>query len=828
MQILKRSLCILLVLSMLFSVCAITAIDASALAPLPHLVQHDEPWGSVVVGYGTISATGCGILSLVNAVGYLTGKRIDVIECAQWAYSVKGFNNIQGNLGTYRLTLYPKVQAKYGAEYGFTVDCNTEDSGWWAGANNTTLKNHLANGGVAIGNIPGHFIAIVDYDPSTNKFHVLDSSPSASRGTTANRGDVWLSESHMSTGNYKLSWFCLLSATGTPADEQDNEKEYLASVIAEAKNKRFYTFNQSTLSAFRIAYDNAVAVYNSASSTSENYKSAKTALENAMNASSAISVGKSYTATPNERTDIYKDDGKRLTDGKKGFLPANTEAYSGLGSNENAVVTVDLGTSPSVHNTYRVFTGINPDWAIRVPAEVKVSVSNDGTNFTDVASTSVAWSVENNGSWTTYVMNLQAEADRTERYVRFTISPNGHIWLDEVEVCGGTRVQVDGAYITGVNKRIASGDCNVFTSAFGELTAATANYIYANSMLLKWSDSDNAYTVTNKGYGTAIGEEITLASDELLIVMHDWETGVTENIAYGSGTNTSAMKKLNIGDLVYLSGVDVENGKCQVAAYMNIKYLSAEDSDPTPDPTPTPDPENDNLALDKSYVTSAIYAPEGIPLYPDENGVTLTNGKISSANSMYDDDAFVGFNINSDDYKTNGYSYITVDLGKVYAVDKFVANVATEYNADAGIYAPSEVTVYVSEDNKTWKKAGFVNPVDTNNVSTIAATVELDKSVSARYVQFRLVAKKSWMFVSEVEVYEGAPVTEPTPVYLVGDVDNSGTVDSVDYLLVKRSCFNTYSLSDEESVRANINADDSINSVDYILIKRIVFGTYVA
>ena len=62
--------------------------------------------------------------------------------------------------------------------------------------------------------------------------------------------------------------------------------------------------------------------------------------------------------------------------------------------------------------------------------------------------------------------------------------------------------------------------------------------------------------------------------------------------------------------------------------------------------------------------------------------------------------------------------------------------------------------------------------------------------------------------------------------YTLGDVNADGIVDSVDYLLVKRACFNTYALSDDEKVRADINADKIIDSTDYLLVKRIAFGTY--
>lgn len=67
------------------------------------------------------------------------------------------------------------------------------------------------------------------------------------------------------------------------------------------------------------------------------------------------------------------------------------------------------------------------------------------------------------------------------------------------------------------------------------------------------------------------------------------------------------------------------------------------------------------------------------------------------------------------------------------------------------------------------------------------------------------------------------PVQEPLEL---GDVNSDGTVDSGDYLLVKRHCFKTYVLTDDEFVRADINTDSDIDSIDYLLLKRICFGTY--
>ncbi len=61
----------------------------------------------------------------------------------------------------------------------------------------------------------------------------------------------------------------------------------------------------------------------------------------------------------------------------------------------------------------------------------------------------------------------------------------------------------------------------------------------------------------------------------------------------------------------------------------------------------------------------------------------------------------------------------------------------------------------------------------------------------------------------------------------LGDVDNDGDIDQFDYLLVKRSYFNTYKLSDDESERADIDGSGSVDQLDYIYIKRAYFNTYI-
>lgn len=61
----------------------------------------------------------------------------------------------------------------------------------------------------------------------------------------------------------------------------------------------------------------------------------------------------------------------------------------------------------------------------------------------------------------------------------------------------------------------------------------------------------------------------------------------------------------------------------------------------------------------------------------------------------------------------------------------------------------------------------------------------------------------------------------------LGDVNNDGTINQYDYLLVKRHHFETRVLTSDEALRADVNKDGNVNQYDYLLIARHYFGTYV-
>ena len=578
MKILKRIMCLLLTVTMLTAVFIGTTVSSSA-AAFTIQRQWETKWKSVYVGGRTMYATACGIFSIVNAVGYLTGDAPDVYSVAVWANSIGAFNTSSFG-GTDRSTLYPRIQAKYGDTYGFTCDVNG-GSGYWATAASTTLKNHLKNGGVAIGHVPGHFIAVVGYDASSNKFHVYDSAPSSSRGTATygatGLGDCWVTQSALSTGKLKLDWFCLLSSTAPSVD-----KSQLSAVLSGASKVSHKNYNAANLQTLRVAYDAAVVVNNNSSATQDQIDAAKTDLLNALlntSAKTVLSVGKSYTCTDSGRTDNYADDKIRLTDGVKGTTDGGQTVYSGFSG--TAEFVIDLG-SVQKSDTYTAYFAAG-NYGIAPPDKmyVDVYVSEDNQTFTKAASSSAALLITGNGlfdgSWSTYRITATSDAPLDGRYVKFIIknsnSDSLYIWIDELEVARYTATHItDGIYISGVNSKIGAGETKIFTPAFnnGAVSSAyeSANLMWTVNVVAR-KNTDGSYTVKSTAVGTGdSGLTYNLAADEILIAAHAWENGADTPVG-DSGDNYTKLGALAVGDTVYLSGINIDYAFINIGAFIS-------------------------------------------------------------------------------------------------------------------------------------------------------------------------------------------------------------------------------------------------------------------
>jgi len=162
-----------------------------------------------------------------------------------------------------------------------------------------------------------------------------------------------------------------------------------------------------------------------------------------------------------------------------------------------------------------------------------------------------------------------------------------------------------------------------------------------------------------------------------------------------------------------------------------------------------------NVAAGKSYTTTAIYTTNGVQNWPDEGGITLTDGVKASADAGFSDPVWVGFNKQSADYDSseNGYGAVTViDLGETTELSKVAFQA---FGGDAGISVPYWINLYVSDDGENFTFAKYLEINPENAVAGVNA-YELNIDVTARFVKVCFYGY-GWIFIDEIEVFGKGP-----------------------------------------------------------------------
>ena len=145
----------------------------------------------------------------------------------------------------------------------------------------------------------------------------------------------------------------------------------------------------------------------------------------------------------------------------------------------------------------------------------------------------------------------------------------------------------DGIYITGFNTPIAAGSSVIFTSEFngGWISTTAANHNWSYNIICTWDDTVGAYVVTQAGQG--IGEDTPtyqLLDNMIMIAVHNDETTADSIENFGLAANTQ------VGQVLNLYGIDVDNRDVSVAPYLNFSDKEVDPDEPIDPDTPV-DPE---------------------------------------------------------------------------------------------------------------------------------------------------------------------------------------------------------------------------------------------
>ncbi len=116
-------------------------------------------------------------------------------------------------------------------------------------------------------------------------------------------------------------------------------------------------------------------------------------------------------------------------------------------------------------------------------------------------------------------------------------------------------------YITGFNTSIVAGAAQIFTPDFGTVSSSTANITWTMNAIAKYDEELDAYVVTQVFAGGGSDSlSYDLADDEILIAVHDWETGVTDGTEVsGSAQNFANLSAVQAGMLLEFSDIDLDS-----------------------------------------------------------------------------------------------------------------------------------------------------------------------------------------------------------------------------------------------------------------------------
>lgn len=338
----------------------------------------------------------------------------------------------------------------------------------------------------------------------------------------------------------------------------------LRTAIAEAGSISHTDYTATELKAIRECYAEAVATYNSASSTNEQ----KQAVADKLNAlvqrtGPVIENGDQFWLT-HYNTLNYEGAGAVMTESYTGGAWWLHVAFSPVaGTSAYEVTAISNGCAAGGGS------------ALAIPSGGFVYALNLGNSPYNSAAVNAMYSRAS--QWKVGDQFIFNGLDLDGKKVPTTTSSTN--WYDASYVCtavmapyepstdSGESNVSNGVYITGFNSSILGGNATIFTSDFngnGLITGDSANHLWTQNVVLKWDYSVGAYVVTSVTHGNGADNtpDIQLKSGEILIAVH--------NDGGTSQTNHDILAQAKVGQVMNVYGIDIESRKLGVAPYVTI------------------------------------------------------------------------------------------------------------------------------------------------------------------------------------------------------------------------------------------------------------------
>ena len=773
----KRALSVLLALLLLVTAILPMANTAQAAAYTGIMHQTDLIYHNYWYGGGNLAQAGCGIFSLCNAVGYVTGYKMDPVEIANWAYANGYFS---GDVGTYRDPFYRKAAARYGPTYGFTIDTNG-GGGYWGTIYDARIRNHLMAGGTVVIHVYGHFMTLVGYNPNNGLYHLYDCAPRDRRYTLENNGDLWFSAAQLNSGYTNVDWYCLVSSTQPP----DNEKPVISNVKVT---------------------DISTSGYTVSCTVTDNRGVAKVAFP-------TWTVANGQDDLPNDwsNTQLGTKSGNTWT------FRVNTSAHN----NEAGYYVTHIYAWDSVGNTSNTSTEnieIRDDKQNPVISDARVTEVSS-TGYTVTCTVTDDWGVTNVAfpTWTT----ANGQDDLADDFFNTQQgTKNGDTYTFRVKISDHNNEK--GEYITHIYATDKGGNrVNV------ELDPVIVEDDKEAPVITEVSVSDisaQGYTVTcrvtdNQGVDCVCFPTWTVAGDQDDLPA-DW--GVTQRGTPSGDIYTfrvSASEHNNeTGD--YITHIYAFDTSGNISCYEMETVLVVDD---TQAPVIT-DAVISDITAQGYTVTCKVTDNMGVDevTFPTW---TLAGGQDNTVTQagVRDGDTYT-FRVNAMDHNFALGEYTTQICARDGAGNETVLTLepVTVQDpvvipekillADSSVYSMKDALVLDVKPRTTaealLKEFAYEElQVKDKNGQPVSA----DKKVGTGYT---------------VELYDGDTLVDAVKLVVLGDLDGNGVIDTTDYMRIKSSLLDGFALDTVEHKAADVNGDGAVDTTDYMRVKAHFLDTF--
>lgn len=387
------------------------------------------------------------------------------------------------------------------------------------------------------------------------------------------------------TSDYTRVYMSLQAALSGKAD--------LDNLIASISAISYKDYSETVLTRLWAAYEEAIELRADDTATAQEVEDMIATLRTLYDMSGEVFVnlaeGKTYTKVggTNDTVNYQDTDNKELTDGfvasseVSAYGPAWVGFYSTnrAGTEDGAPyydVTIDLASVEK--NLAKFSTCAEVEWGagIGAPTKVLVSVSEDGTTFTQAGyatpDISNYYKSEADTSDTTkvntadIVYTLTLDQGVRGRYVKFHIvgvSSKPFTFISELQVFNSDKPVEQALFVTGYNQMITTGLSVIFTPDYAQtLTGTNANLNWARAIAVQYDDTKKAFYVTQVASGNGSNAITTIPANGFVIGVHGDVGDAIANKAYAN--------EAKVGDIVILHGIDVTAKTMLPGSYITI------------------------------------------------------------------------------------------------------------------------------------------------------------------------------------------------------------------------------------------------------------------